>query len=365
MGRYQEGHLVKRFGGWHVRYYVTENGHRKQKSHRLCDDSQLKSRAKQLRDDFMRDHVNIGVQNSGPMVVVEFWDKVYLPFIESTNNLKPSTVHGYKQVWNQHLKLHFGTLYLTDYKTHMMSNFLTGLAKTLRPRTLDRIKWLGSAILAHAVATGNCESNPIRDAKVLGKTLAHGDTKSYTLEEMENVISALVDRVDAQLVMALSFFAGMRKGEIAVLKWADIDGDYIHVRRAVSRGEIGEPKSKKATRSIPIIQPVRGLLMLWRAKCGDGVWLLPNTEGGALNMDQFAREVIRPALRKAGIEWRGYHAGRRGLGTALRAITGDSTAGRDVLGHATTRVTEEHYEHRLPETALRGMKLLEAKVTSK
>jgi len=27
---------------------------------------------------------------------------------------------------------------------------------------------------------------------VLGKTLGHGDTKSYTLEEMENVISTLV-----------------------------------------------------------------------------------------------------------------------------------------------------------------------------
>jgi hypothetical protein len=55
---------------------------------------------------------------------------------------------------------------------------------------------------AHAVATGNCEYNPIRDAKVLGRTLGPGDTKSYTREEMENVISALVDRGDAQLVMA-------------------------------------------------------------------------------------------------------------------------------------------------------------------
>jgi len=374
MGRYQEGHLVKRFGAWHVRYYVTENGHRKQKSHRLCDDSQLKSRAKQLRDDYMRDHVNIGVQNSGPMGVVEFWDKVYLPFIESTHNLKPSTVHGYKQVWNQHLKLHFSTLYLTDYKTHMMSNFLTSLAKALRPRTLDHVKWLASAIFAHAVATGNCETNPIRDAMVLGKTLKHGDTKSYMLEEMENVITALVERVDAQLVMALSFFAGLRKGEIWGLQWDDIDGDLIHVRRAFSRGVVGEPKSKRALRSVPIIQPVRGLLNLWRAKAGDGVWLFQNSEGsptedqpgrGALNLDQFAREVIRPALRKERIEWKGFHAGRRGLGTTLRGITGNSTAGQNVLGHTTTRITEAHYEHALPEEALRGMRLLEAKALSK
>jgi hypothetical protein len=108
MGRYQEGHLVKRFGGWHVRYYVTENGTRKQKSHRLCADQQKKSHVKQLWDEFLRTQVNIGAQNSGPMRVVEFWDRVYLPFIESSN-LKPSTIHGYKQVWNQHLKSHFNT----------------------------------------------------------------------------------------------------------------------------------------------------------------------------------------------------------------------------------------------------------------
>jgi integrase len=361
MGRYQDGHLVKRFGGWHVRYYVTESGTHKQKSHRLCDDQQKKSQVKQLCNEFLRTQVNIGVQNAGPMGVVEFWDKVYLPFIESNNNLKPSTVWGYKQIWNLHLKPHFGTLHLTDYKTHMMSNFLTLLAKTLRPRTLNSIKWLASAVFAHAVATGNCETNPIRDAMVLGKTLGHGDTKSYTLEEIENVISALVDRVDAQLVMALSFFAGMRKGEIQGLQWNDIDDELIHVRRAFSRGVVGTPKSKKSIRSLPIIQPVRGLLMLWREKAGDGVWLFPNSEGNAWDMADFAHKVIKPALRKAKVEWKGFHSGRRGLGTELRSLTGNSTAARDVLGHTTTRVTEGSYEHRLPEDALRGMRLLEAK----
>jgi integrase len=338
MARYQDGHLVKRFGGWHVRYYVTEKGVRKQKSHRLCDDQQTKSYVKQLRDDFMREQVNIGVENQGPMGVVEFWNEVYVKFLENDSDLKPATIHGYKQIWNQHLKAHFGTLNLSDYKTPMMSNFLTSLARTLRPRTLDHIKWLASAIFVHAVKTGRCETNPIRDAGVLGKTLGHGDTKVYTLEEIENVITALVENVAAQLVMALSFFAGLRKGEIQGLQWSDIDNDYIHVRRAFSRGVVGTPKSKRALRSVPIIQPVRGLLKLWRAKAGDGVWLFTNTEGGAMNLDLFATTTIKPALKKAGIEWKAFHAGRRGVGTELRGITGNSTAGRDLLGHATTQV---------------------------
>jgi integrase len=363
MGRYQEGYLRNRFGAWHVVYYVTENGLRKQKSHRLCADTESKSQVKKLRGEFMRDQVNIGKENAGPMGVVEFWDKVYLPFLENNSGLKPSTIHGYKQVWNQHLKSHFGTTTLNDYKTHMMSLLLTGLAKELRPRTLNTVKWLASAIFAHAVAMGVCESNPIRDAKVLGKMLEHGDTKAYTLEEMENVITALVERVDAQLVMGLSFFAGLRRGEIAGLQWSDVDNDWLHIRRNVVRGEITTPKSKRAVRSVPIIEPVRTLLTLWRAKCPKTqVWFFQDSEGQPLDLEVFAAKVIRPVLGK---RWKGYHAGRRGLGTELRALTGDSTAAQNMLGHTTQRITEQHYEHALPEEALRGMKQLEAKALSK
>jgi hypothetical protein len=103
MGRYQEGYLVKRSGGWHVRYYVTENGVRKQKSHRLCDDQETKSHVKQLRDEYMRDRVNIGVENTGRMGVVEFWVKSTCLSSNQTATSSPP-LHGHKQVWNQHLK---------------------------------------------------------------------------------------------------------------------------------------------------------------------------------------------------------------------------------------------------------------------
>jgi hypothetical protein len=91
----------------------------------------------------MCDHVNIGAANAGPMGVVAFWDAVYLPFIESADNLKPATIHCYKPVWNQHLKSHFGSVNLSDYKTHMMSGFLTGLAKDAQAAHVKRHQMAG------------------------------------------------------------------------------------------------------------------------------------------------------------------------------------------------------------------------------
>jgi hypothetical protein len=80
-----------------------------------------------------------------------------------------------------------------------------------------------------------------------------------------------------------------------------------------------------------------------------------------VNLPKLAVRVIRPMLEKAGLRWKGYHAGRRGLGTELRILTGNSNAGRDVLGHGSTQVTEQHYEDRMPAEALKGMRLLEEK----
>jgi integrase len=43
----------------------------------------------------------------------------------------------------------------------------------------------------------------------------------YTLEEAEDLISALVNHVDGHLILALSCFLAPRPGEIAALKWED------------------------------------------------------------------------------------------------------------------------------------------------
>jgi integrase len=362
MERHQQPKPVKRNGAYHVRYYITENGVRVQKSHRLCSIKDGANKAKQLLTEFLADRVNIGRENAGPMRVVAFWDDVYWPFLENDSALKPSTIHGYKQVWREHLQLHFGTLCLHEYTTGKLSQLLTSLAKTKRPGTIASVKWLASAIFAHAVATDHCEMNPCRDAKVLGKGLEKRQTGAYTLEEAENGINALIDNLQAQVIMALCFFGGLRKGEIATLKWEDFDGVCIHVRRALSRGVVGSPKSTKSIRTIPIIKQVCTLLTLWRTKSNGSEWMFPSERNTPLNLDLLAVSVIRPTFAKAGVPWKGYHAGRRGLGAKLKALTGNSAAGRDMLGHFDERVTQEHYERPLPETSAHGARLLEAQV---
>src|SRR6202022_4455125 len=108
------------------------------------------------------------------------------------------TVYGYRQIWEQHLSGHFGATTLRDYRTHIGSKFLTELSKTLGRSTVQHIRSLASGIFSHALNLGIIETNVWHDVKVLGKSRAPEETQHYTLEEVENIIAALVEHPQGQ-----------------------------------------------------------------------------------------------------------------------------------------------------------------------
>ncbi len=57
--------------------------------------------------------------------------------------------------------------------------------------------------------------------------------------------------------LGVAFHMGMRSGEIIGLMHSDISRDTIHIRRSISRGRIGSPKTKESKREIPILESAR------------------------------------------------------------------------------------------------------------
>jgi hypothetical protein len=96
-----------------------------------------------LADEFMQTVNACKVGNVHDITVVDFWSQTYQPF--TVENLRYSTVYGYRHVWAQHLEKHFGTTTPREYRTHMGSAFLTKLAKTLCRSTVQYIRSLASA----------------------------------------------------------------------------------------------------------------------------------------------------------------------------------------------------------------------------
>jgi len=207
--RHQRGSIQEKSGAFYVVYRTTENGERKQVWHFLCEKDRNKgygtksaTAVQKLAEDFMRTiNSSDGGAPDADLTVVKFWDETFLKFIEEKDangnfiNFKHSTVQGYKQIWHKNLKPHFAEMTLREYRTHHGSLFLTKLAKTYGPYTLKNIKNLCSALFTHAMNTSEViETNPWHDCKVLGKQLPKGETGHYSLEEIDNIISACVFR---------------------------------------------------------------------------------------------------------------------------------------------------------------------------
>ena len=158
------------------------------------------------------------------MPVVDFWEKCTCPIVKEWKGtgMRASTVTGYEQMWKQHLKDHFGTITLQAYTADNARRFLSSLKTKQGKNTLKHIRALASAMFSEAVERGLRTDNPwhVKLPKDCKESKA---TEHYTMEEAENLISALVDHVDAQLVLALSCFLGLGPAEIAGLQWGDVD----------------------------------------------------------------------------------------------------------------------------------------------
>ena len=382
MTRHQQGHIfLSASRAFHIRYYSTEiiDGQpvRVQKSRLLChkDEKHFSKSCKAVRllaEDFMR---TVNTQTHvGDLRIADFWETTYLPFVKQ--NMKSSTVTGYQQIWGQHLKAHFNGMVLGEYRTHLASAFLLSLTTSQGRQTLNHIRSLMSGIFSHAVNMGLITVNPMTGCRILGKVRPPAGTEHYTLEEVEDIISALADRVDAQLVIALAFFAGLRPSEIAGLQWNDFDVDdsgsgTVNIRRAVVRGVVGTCKTPESEATLPLLPQVVVPLLLWKEQCvrsglGTQTWLFENSRGKPADLKEVVRTFIKPTVTSAGLVWKGLYAGRRGGATAIIGLTnGNVAAAQELLRHKNMSTTLAFYKKQTAGALASGLLALGAAAGTK
>lgn len=389
-----DGHIYERNGAFHCRYYTTINGERVQKSKKLIDKTgRMTVRSGEVKDAckaFMLTVIDQVVMEPPPvagMTVAQFWEGHYLPYCEHEwkgKGMKRSSVRGFKQIWNQHLKDHFADTTLRDYSAKMARKFLFGLKTKQGKNTLRHLRALASALFGDAVERDLMEANPWRGVKLPKDCREAEETGHYTLAEAEDIISALVDHVDCQLVMALSCFLGLRPNEIAALKWEDLDSDgWLHIRRGVVRGVVDTPKTKESLAPIPVLDAVRVPLELWRAKSKDATsgWVFGSRNNTPVDLYNMIARVIVPHLNgedecvrcaiapivTTKLAWKGLYAGRRGACTlTVEATGGNYAVAQALLRHKSMTTTLNVYKKAItPESFAAGMKLLEGAMAKK
>src|SRR4051794_40847183 len=133
------------------------------------------------------------------------------------------------------------------------------------------------ALLATAVEEGLIRSNPSAGLRIAQKANGNGreelereeKVKALTEEELGRLLAAVAP--EWRLLVTLLAQTGLRISEALPLRWGDIDFGRrrLQVRRSLSRGQVGAPKSRYGRRDVPLTEGMARAL--WNARKAPGV----------------------------------------------------------------------------------------------
>lgn len=205
-------------------------------------------------------------------------------------------------------------------------------AGELAPRTIRNIFWAMSRMFADAVAAEPrlLEESPcvlqLGDRPVIrDKDRRWRKTAVFTRPEAEQLFSDARLPLDHRILWALGFLAGLRLGEVAALRWRDLDDvreplACLSISSSYSRLN-GEEKSTKTdvTREVPVHPALAAILAAWKQSGWNELFgrtpldedlVLPNRAHRFLN-DNNVTDTRTADFGKLGLRWRRFHDARR------------------------------------------------------
>lgn len=147
--------------------------------------------------------------------------------------------------------------------------------KDISVRTKNSIYKCFSALLNYAVKMDYIPKNLLKDLGNFRDTESFNKPEEkiqyYTPEQFIKFINVAKNEAVTvtdwgyYVFFSIAFYTGARKGEINALKWSDIDGDILHIRRSISQkvkgGDIETPpKNKSSYRDLQIPAPLMNIL---------------------------------------------------------------------------------------------------------
>ena len=383
--RAQGGSLVRIGGFWYVRYVERRNIggviERRKVSHKLGPITGKSKKAPPDIVDEARRHMATLTSSQLPsehvLKMVEFVSQVYLPWVERYK--RPSTLKGYRQAWEQHLKPHCEKIngkdtWLKQVHTFHAQQWLDAIADEdgdLSRNSLRRIQSVLSGMFSLAKRLGYYTGvNPVQDTRVDPAAAEAAETYAYTLEEIQQ----LLDLLPEPAATAFAGSSGCRIGEIEGLQWEDYHDGELRISRSIWNGHVGKPKTRKSGAAVPVIRQLAERLELLRVRCQNPQTgpIFANSLGKPLAMNNVLERAIKPILNRCAHcsepkkalahvkvptyegehvyerdarlpQWHGWHAARRGLGTNLYRLGAPPMVIQRILRHSNVSTTQGYY----------------------
>lgn len=272
---------------------------------------------------------------------------------------KPSEVQSKEQILRKHLVPAFGHLRLDAIDFAMIQDYASAKAvddpvaklKKLANKSINNHLAVLRRLFAVAKKRGLIAGIP--EFEWLDEPKPPFDFLDF--EEADRLI-AKANEPEWATMIVVALKTGLRIGELMALRWEDVDlvKGLLTVRRSVTRGIIGTPKSGKE-RSVPLGDMALAALKAHRHLRGELVFC--DMKGGILRWAKCEWPLDR-ACRRAGLRLISWHVLRHSFASHLVMRGAPLRVVQELLGHSDMTMTLR-YAHLSPSVPREAVMLLD------
>ena len=287
--------------------------------------------------------------NRRPITVKEFaakWDEDYVTVQVRLGRMKESSAESCRSRLRLHVVPFFGSMRVDAITLPHVREFTKALlAKELSPKTVLNVMVVLKEMFKHAVQWGYLDANPAQYAE--RPRSEEREMEILTPPEIRRLLDAADEPVRTLLLCAV--LTGIRRGELLGLRWEDIDleGHRLFVRRALWRGKVVTPQSRRSRRTIDLAPTLRTALAKLPSRFQGGL-VFCGTDGEPIDPDNFAHRDWAGVLRRAGLRRIRFHDLRHTYASLLIAQGAHPKYIQAQLGHASIQTTLDRYGHLTP-----------------
>jgi integrase len=262
---------------------------------------------------------------------------------------QPATVRKIRGVIAKQIADTFGRRPLVSVRPSEVQAWAAELSRTQSVATARHALGVLRRVFDYAVRDGVIQRNPaagIRLSKVQGN-----DPRPLTHDELWR-LAGVFDAARDRLLVLVAGYCGLRWGELAALRWSDVDlqNRTLRVVRAYSeeapRGELSPVKNHQA-RTVPIPEIVSGELAEYKALQPQGELVFPSGTGTPLRNRNWRRDVFDSAVEAQGLRITPHNL--RDTAASLAIQEGASVVAVARLpGHESAATTLNHYAGLFP-----------------
>lgn len=262
---------------------------------------------------------------------------------------QPATEQKVRGIVGKQIARGFGRRPLVSVRPSEVQTWAAELSRKQSPATARYSLGVLRRVCEYALRDGAIQRNPasgIRLPKVQGndpRPLTHGD-----LWRLADYLKAPRDR----LLVLVAGYCGLRWGELAALRWSDVDlgRNTLRIVRAYSeeapRGEMSPVKDHQA-RTVPIPQVVSEELGKFGTDHTPGALVFPSASTTPLRNRNFRRDVFDDAVDALDLDITPHNLRDTAASLAIQA-GGSVVAVARLLGHESAATTLHHYAGLFP-----------------